>query len=65
MPYEFTMEGFLERIDAYIENQDLCDHKHVWPPKTELQPVISQEGTSCNDACESMGRFIITGSSRA
>uniref|UniRef100_A0AAY4CIE0 alpha-1,6-mannosyl-glycoprotein 6-beta-N-acetylglucosaminyltransferase n=1 Tax=Denticeps clupeoides TaxID=299321 RepID=A0AAY4CIE0_9TELE len=32
LPYEFTCEGMLQRVNAFIENQDFCHGQVMWPP---------------------------------
>ncbi|XP_054614739.1 alpha-1,6-mannosylglycoprotein 6-beta-N-acetylglucosaminyltransferase B-like [Dunckerocampus dactyliophorus] len=32
LPYEYTCEGMLERIHAYIQNQDFCSPEAPFPP---------------------------------
>ncbi|XP_076818912.1 alpha-1,6-mannosylglycoprotein 6-beta-N-acetylglucosaminyltransferase A-like [Clavelina lepadiformis] len=67
VPHEFTRLGFLERVNAYIENQDFCSEtlrthsqnakviwiaeKKRWPPKSSLQIRLSNPGESCTAAC--------------
>lgn len=61
LPYEFTYEGFLERVAIYLENQQFC-LPHQWPPPSELQPRISKLGESCKDACYREGTETLTSS---
>ncbi|XP_043971321.1 alpha-1,6-mannosylglycoprotein 6-beta-N-acetylglucosaminyltransferase B-like isoform X2 [Gambusia affinis] len=97
LPYEYTCEGMLERLHAYIQNQDFCvpDSPFIpanfsrrgsasgsrvirplfvplpnstalgwasnvtaptaWPPLSSLRLLVSQEGQSCVEACQSAG----------
>ncbi|XP_015757927.1 PREDICTED: alpha-1,6-mannosylglycoprotein 6-beta-N-acetylglucosaminyltransferase A-like [Acropora digitifera] len=50
LPYEFTHLGMLERVSAYVENQEFCKLSH-WPPLRELQMVLGGEGEACIEAC--------------
>uniref|UniRef100_A0A672FUC0 alpha-1,6-mannosyl-glycoprotein 6-beta-N-acetylglucosaminyltransferase n=1 Tax=Salarias fasciatus TaxID=181472 RepID=A0A672FUC0_SALFA len=52
LPYEYTCEGMLERVHAYIQNQV---RSTAWPPLSSLRLLVSQEGQSCVDACQSAG----------
>ncbi|KAK0147971.1 Alpha-1,6-mannosylglycoprotein 6-beta-N-acetylglucosaminyltransferase B [Merluccius polli] len=96
LPYEYTCEGMLERVHAYIQNQDFCALETpfplanlskpvasgastspgplfvplpnstalgwaanvtpppVWPPLSSLRLLVSQEGQSCIEACQSV-----------
>ncbi|CAL8333650.1 unnamed protein product [Merluccius merluccius] len=91
LPYEYTCEGMLERVHAYIQNQDFCAPETpfplanlskpvaspgplfvplpnstalgwaanvtpppVWPPLSSLRLLVSQEGQSCIEACQSV-----------
>jgi alpha-1,3(6)-mannosylglycoprotein beta-1,6-N-acetyl-glucosaminyltransferase len=55
LPYEFTYKGQLERISAYVNNQDFCNPGHQWPPLSALDLYISKKGQSCQDACLDRG----------
>ncbi|XP_078364223.1 alpha-1,6-mannosylglycoprotein 6-beta-N-acetylglucosaminyltransferase A-like [Oculina patagonica] len=50
LPYEFTHVGMLERVNAYIENQDFCKPTN-WPPLSELKIALGGEGEACVEAC--------------
>ncbi|XP_020630378.1 alpha-1,6-mannosylglycoprotein 6-beta-N-acetylglucosaminyltransferase A-like [Orbicella faveolata] len=50
LPYEFTVTGMLERLNAYIEHQDFCKPNN-WPPIKELKITTSKDGQSCEFAC--------------
>ena len=54
IPYEFTFEGMLERITAYLSNQKFCE-PYQWPPVEVLKTRISEPDQSCKDACYSEG----------
>ncbi|NXQ76478.1 MGT5B acetylglucosaminyltransferase, partial [Quiscalus mexicanus] len=48
LPYEYTCEGMLERIHAYIQHQ-------VWPPVASLQVWVSEPQHTCTDTCRRHG----------
>ncbi|CAM9529486.1 alpha-1,6-mannosylglycoprotein 6-beta-N-acetylglucosaminyltransferase A [Lethenteron reissneri] len=52
MPYEFTCEGMLQRVNAFIEKQDFCHQKRLWPPLSALQVKVAQPGQSCKHLCQ-------------
>ncbi|KAK3730253.1 hypothetical protein QZH41_019079, partial [Actinostola sp. cb2023] len=54
IPYELTTEGFVQRINAYVENQDFCQ-TNDWPPVLELQIKVGLVGESCHDVCAKQG----------
>ena len=56
VPFEFTHEGMLQRIHAYVEHQDFCDTETSWAPKTSVKIKFGQPGESCNEVCESHHR---------
>jgi len=52
LPYEFTHEGVLQRLNAYIVGQDFCSaEKPNWPPKESLQILLSDSNESCKTTC--------------
>ncbi|GFS07555.1 alpha-1,6-mannosylglycoprotein 6-beta-N-acetylglucosaminyltransferase A [Elysia marginata] len=55
VPYEYTEEGMLQRMNAYIENQNFCLHQEYrgrkWPPAESVTNIIGEAGKSCRDAC--------------
>lgn len=55
VPYEYTEEGMLQRVNAYIENQNFCFHQenkqNKWPPTSSITYIIGGAGKSCRDAC--------------
>ncbi|XP_028249403.1 alpha-1,6-mannosylglycoprotein 6-beta-N-acetylglucosaminyltransferase A-like [Parambassis ranga] len=55
LPYEFSCEGMLQRVNVLIENQDFCSSTRSWPPLSTLQVVKAEEGTSCKQACQKVG----------
>nr|XP_020865078.1 alpha-1,6-mannosylglycoprotein 6-beta-N-acetylglucosaminyltransferase A isoform X2 [Phascolarctos cinereus] len=52
MPYEFTCEGMLQRMNAFIEKQDFCHGQVMWPPLSALQVKLSEPGKSCKQVCQ-------------
>ncbi|CAH7195269.1 Mgat5 [Phodopus roborovskii] len=52
MPYEFTCEGLLQRINAFIEKQDFCHGQVMWPPLSALQVKLAEPGQSCKQVCQ-------------
>lgn len=55
LPYEFTCEGMLQRVNVFIEKQEFCDETKSWPPLSVLQVVEAEAGTSCKQACKDKG----------
>uniref|UniRef100_A0AAR2KFQ3 alpha-1,6-mannosyl-glycoprotein 6-beta-N-acetylglucosaminyltransferase n=1 Tax=Pygocentrus nattereri TaxID=42514 RepID=A0AAR2KFQ3_PYGNA len=52
LPYEFTCEGMLQRLNAFIENQDFCHGQVMWPPLSALQVKLAPVGKSCKQVCQ-------------
>uniref|UniRef100_A0A3P8SXN1 alpha-1,6-mannosyl-glycoprotein 6-beta-N-acetylglucosaminyltransferase n=1 Tax=Amphiprion percula TaxID=161767 RepID=A0A3P8SXN1_AMPPE len=52
LPYEFTCEGMLQRVNAFIENQDFCHGQVMWPPLSALQVKLAEPGRSCKQVCQ-------------
>ncbi|XP_043546929.1 alpha-1,6-mannosylglycoprotein 6-beta-N-acetylglucosaminyltransferase A-like [Chiloscyllium plagiosum] len=52
LPYEFTSEGMLERLNVFIEKQDFCRQREKWPPQTALSVKMAQPSESCVEACQ-------------
>jgi len=56
MPYEFTEEGMLQRVNTYISHQDFCTQlKSPWVPHESVQFILSRAGQSCKSACMQKG----------
>ena len=56
MPYEFTKEGMLQRLNAYIENQDFCASSPPhWPPPESVVTIAGDLGKSCKEMCRQRG----------
>ncbi|XP_046542925.1 alpha-1,6-mannosylglycoprotein 6-beta-N-acetylglucosaminyltransferase A-like isoform X1 [Haliotis rubra] len=54
LPYEYSEEGMLQRMNAYIEHQDFCKfQKQIaqWPPSDAVRLLLGSPGKSCKDAC--------------
>ncbi|GLD60559.1 alpha-1,6-mannosylglycoprotein 6-beta-N-acetylglucosaminyltransferase B-like protein [Lates japonicus] len=41
LPYEYTCEGMLERVHAYIQNQDFCSPEAPFPPVNSSRTWLS------------------------
>ncbi|POI36097.1 hypothetical protein CIB84_000150 [Bambusicola thoracicus] len=52
LPYEFTCEGMLQRMNAFIERQDFCHGQVMWPPLSALQVKLAEPGKSCKQVCQ-------------
>ncbi|XP_046888560.1 alpha-1,6-mannosylglycoprotein 6-beta-N-acetylglucosaminyltransferase B-like [Hypomesus transpacificus] len=51
-PREFTCEGMLERVNAYITHQDFCQESFpTWPAEGALQGHLGPLGQSCVTVC--------------
>uniref|UniRef100_H3CEA1 alpha-1,6-mannosyl-glycoprotein 6-beta-N-acetylglucosaminyltransferase n=2 Tax=Tetraodon nigroviridis TaxID=99883 RepID=H3CEA1_TETNG len=55
VPYEFTCEGMLQRVNILIEKQDFCPNATRWPPLSALQVVRADRNASCKSACQKQG----------
>ncbi|KAK5861397.1 hypothetical protein PBY51_022797 [Eleginops maclovinus] len=55
LPYEFSCEGMLQRVNVLIEKQDLCTSAVSWPPLSALQVVKAKAQMSCKTACQKAG----------
>ena len=56
MPYEYQEEGMLQRLSAYLSNQDFCKPKpSLWPPEDQVTVMMANPGQSCKDACWKKG----------
>ncbi|KAJ8320974.1 hypothetical protein KUTeg_002561 [Tegillarca granosa] len=54
IPYEYTEEGMLQRVNAYVENQNFCLFQRQpskWPPAETVTFILGQNGMSCKDVC--------------
>ncbi|KAM8934674.1 alpha-1,6-mannosylglycoprotein 6-beta-N-acetylglucosaminyltransferase A [Pelodytes ibericus] len=52
LPYEFTCEGMLQRVNGLIEKQDFCHGQVMWPPLSALQVKLADPGKSCKQVCQ-------------
>uniref|UniRef100_A0A667XLT9 alpha-1,6-mannosyl-glycoprotein 6-beta-N-acetylglucosaminyltransferase n=1 Tax=Myripristis murdjan TaxID=586833 RepID=A0A667XLT9_9TELE len=51
-PREFTCEGMLERVHAYITHQNFCSKSlPTWPPEGALRVHLGPLGQSCVSVC--------------
>ncbi|XP_056153597.1 alpha-1,6-mannosylglycoprotein 6-beta-N-acetylglucosaminyltransferase B-like [Lampris incognitus] len=52
VPREFTCEGMLERVQAYITYQNFCSASlPTWPPEGALRAHLGPLGDSCVSVC--------------
>ena len=52
LPYEFTHEGMLQRVNAFTEHQDFCSsNSGSWPPILSVNITPAAAGKSCKDVC--------------
>uniref|UniRef100_A0A3P9JUF7 alpha-1,6-mannosyl-glycoprotein 6-beta-N-acetylglucosaminyltransferase n=1 Tax=Oryzias latipes TaxID=8090 RepID=A0A3P9JUF7_ORYLA len=42
LPYEYTCEGMLERVHAYIQNQDFCSPEVPFPPVNSSEALLER-----------------------
>ncbi|GLD74547.1 alpha-1,6-mannosylglycoprotein 6-beta-N-acetylglucosaminyltransferase A [Lates japonicus] len=42
----------LQRVNAFIENQDFCHGQVMWPPLSALQVKLAEPGRSCKQVCQ-------------
>ncbi|KAG8125117.1 hypothetical protein E2320_020363, partial [Naja naja] len=52
LPFEFTCEGMLQRMNVFIEKQDFCHGQVMWPPLSALQVKMAETGKSCKQVCQ-------------
>ncbi|XP_072365360.1 alpha-1,6-mannosylglycoprotein 6-beta-N-acetylglucosaminyltransferase A-like isoform X1 [Scyliorhinus torazame] len=52
LPYEFTSEGMLERLNVFIEKQDFCRPKEIWPPLSAFVVKMAKPSQSCVEVCQ-------------
>ena len=57
IPYEFTAEGYLQRINFYLNHQIFNATSRTSPYRKSLEVFISQKGETCNSRCEQEGTF--------
>ncbi|CAH3176440.1 unnamed protein product [Porites lobata] len=55
LPYEWTTNGMLERVNMFTEKLNFCEHDEQWPPLKEMHIVLGSQGSSCKDACGENG----------
>ncbi|XP_041374585.1 alpha-1,6-mannosylglycoprotein 6-beta-N-acetylglucosaminyltransferase A-like [Gigantopelta aegis] len=54
LPFEYTEEGMLQRMNAYIQHQDFCRFENaisIWPPSEAIKTFLGPAGISCRDVC--------------
>uniref|UniRef100_A0A0L8FZ24 alpha-1,6-mannosyl-glycoprotein 6-beta-N-acetylglucosaminyltransferase n=1 Tax=Octopus bimaculoides TaxID=37653 RepID=A0A0L8FZ24_OCTBM len=60
MPHEFTEEGMLQRLNAYLEGQNFCSFQKTapkWPPSDAIVVYLGEAGKPCNDVCWQRNRI--------
>ena len=55
LPYEFTMEGYLERINYYLKYQDFCQPNEDIELTKSLIVKKSKSGQDCIETCDQEG----------
>ncbi|XP_020630334.1 alpha-1,6-mannosylglycoprotein 6-beta-N-acetylglucosaminyltransferase A-like [Orbicella faveolata] len=55
LPHEWTPKGMLERVNAFSEYYDFCEHSERWPPLSEMQLFMGEAGKSCVEVCKLSG----------
>ncbi|KAJ8019701.1 Alpha-1,6-mannosylglycoprotein 6-beta-N-acetylglucosaminyltransferase A [Holothuria leucospilota] len=56
LPFEYTCEGMLQRVSAYVQHQDFCATVDPpWPPTSALRTITADVGVSCKKACFDLG----------
>ncbi|CAH3025887.1 unnamed protein product [Porites evermanni] len=55
LPYEWTPGGMLERLNAFVEKMDFCEHGEQWPPTEEMHLLLGSKGDSCKETCARNG----------
>ncbi len=52
LPYEYTEEGILQRLNAYLNHQDFCSpFPEHWPRDEAVTTLVSPTGRSCKETC--------------
>jgi len=66
IPHEFTANGFVERLHAYLSHQRFCpqhetdgEQHDAWPPTTELVVRLSASAESCTRTCHIAGQHYL------
>nr|XP_058948310.1 alpha-1,6-mannosylglycoprotein 6-beta-N-acetylglucosaminyltransferase A-like [Pocillopora verrucosa] len=52
LPHEWTHKGMLERVNAFTEYYNFCEHIERWPPLSEMILSMGAAGKSCVDVCK-------------
>ncbi|XP_064598112.1 alpha-1,6-mannosylglycoprotein 6-beta-N-acetylglucosaminyltransferase A-like [Liolophura sinensis] len=56
LPFEYTQEGMLQRMNAYLEHQNFCMFQRQptkWPPPNAVKAFLADAGMSCKEYCYS------------
>ena len=62
LPYEFTEEGFIQRMNAYIEHQNFCQFQRQlskWPPTEAVKILFGEPGKSCKEVCWEKSKWVV------
>ncbi|XP_073230837.1 alpha-1,6-mannosylglycoprotein 6-beta-N-acetylglucosaminyltransferase A-like [Porites lutea] len=55
LPLEWTPKGMLERVNAFTEYYNFCEHSERWPPLSEMKLFMGEAGKSCVEVCKMSG----------
>ncbi|XP_013421289.1 alpha-1,6-mannosylglycoprotein 6-beta-N-acetylglucosaminyltransferase A isoform X1 [Lingula anatina] len=56
LPYEYSEEGMLQRVNIFLEKQDFCRVPvESFVPDQAVQTIIADTGKSCKDVCHNRG----------
>ncbi|KAJ7378518.1 Alpha-1,6-mannosylglycoprotein 6-beta-N-acetylglucosaminyltransferase A [Desmophyllum pertusum] len=55
LPLEWTPKGMLERVNAFNEHYNFCEHGERWPPLSEMKLFMGEAGKSCVEVCKVSG----------
>ena len=60
IPYEFTVEGFLERMHTNLQNQNFCKVDASCPSINQMHLRLSMNGQTCEETCRgSQSKFLL------
>ncbi|XP_068751792.1 alpha-1,6-mannosylglycoprotein 6-beta-N-acetylglucosaminyltransferase A-like [Montipora capricornis] len=52
LPLEWTPKGMIERVNAFTEYFNFCEHVERWPPLSEMKLLMGETGKSCVQVCK-------------
>ncbi|KAK2145757.1 hypothetical protein LSH36_660g06018 [Paralvinella palmiformis] len=56
VPFEFSIQGYLERLSVIVEHQDFCRCvSSQWPPLSAMTTHLGTVGQSCTEVCQHHG----------